>query len=272
MIGFELKGAVLRACRTAVTPIARLCIKVGITQKELSELTKASFLKAAQVELRTKGEAISVAKICGMTGMSRRDVSVASEILSSSNSDTQNWLPLTYILTEWHTNHRYMGKDGRPVRLPVDSDGGPSLRELFEKMAPDSSFEKLLIALLGHKCIELRADEYALIAREIVPEGVSEQVIIHAGLSMYSLGSTIVDNLMNDGMEPRYLERMTVSSSFSDSTVPRFLTYAAKSGRNLIEVTDAWVAANESPESETGSPRMVGMGIFSFDVDDPDSA
>ena len=104
--------ASLQSClRILLRPVARFCVKRGLTVRELLEEAKYALLEAAEDDIRRRGEKVNISRLSIVTGLQRRDVMRLQE--SSPESPRALSLP-GKVLSQWENSPEWHTPKGRP--------------------------------------------------------------------------------------------------------------------------------------------------------------
>lgn len=260
-----LKNAAQSACWHALIPLARICIRFGISYREFQEFSKSAFVAAARKELSTSEKKLTSSRVSARTGLSRRELRKA-DAQSPAFTVQAGCLPLTDVLTEWASSNKYIGTDGEPVALSF-SDGPLSIKTLVQEKAPGLSPRAALDELLAARCVIDCGDVFKLRSRHLVPDNVTPAVIEQGGRALFALGNTVAENLSAPEGATRQFEQMAVSTRLRAGGIQRFLAYMRTSAHSFLEIADDWISAHESGHSPVDEPRITGVGVYTFDVE-----
>lgn len=120
---------------TALTPIARLCLRRGVKVQSFLEAAKRAFIAGAEVELRELGSKPSVSRIAAMTGLQRKDIKRLHTTLESSPAVNHF---LARVLGRWSSDPAFCDSAGAPRHLSLAGDDD-EFAELVNSVSTDLS-------------------------------------------------------------------------------------------------------------------------------------
>lgn len=119
MAKFE-RGLLLQGLNLIVLPVVRLCLRNSLKLQDLIDCAKRCFIRAAEQELKRRGEKITLSRLSIMSGMQRKDIlrCRAEEPESSSSGKAL----IGKIIGQWQTDRRFLSSNGSPRTLTIGQD------------------------------------------------------------------------------------------------------------------------------------------------------
>jgi hypothetical protein len=117
--------------------IAGILLSAGYGYARVSELTKKSFVRAAQTIAVEYGSKVNIARIAAVTGLTRIEVSKLSRRAPDTSAKVkQPTNRVGRVVLGWTTDVAYLSKDGSPRTLTIDGKY-PSFSTLVKKFSGD---------------------------------------------------------------------------------------------------------------------------------------
>ncbi len=266
------KETALSACRKLMEPIVGILLRNGITHKELTTLCKNIYVQVASQEFGIRGRPTNLSRIALLTGIDRKEAARIKE--SWQNNDESQTTQhsqdrLTRVLSGWHQDTDFIGKDGKPLSIPVDGDL-PSFAQLARRYGGDMPASALLKELKNNHMIENdTTGNLCVLKRYFVPAQSDPGALLRAGSVIHDLGNTLHHNLYksNDTKNKQlHFERRASNTQMSPETASAFRAFVELEGQAFLEKVDAWLTAHEQPidpNNVTTKPSIrLGVGAY----------
>jgi len=267
--------------RLILKPLIKLLLRVGLSYRDFSQLSKELFVEVATAEYGVRGRPTSFSRVALLTGLSRREVRrlrartdpIALGLEPRLWSGNLN--PATEILHYWHTDPLY-SEAGKPQPLPF-SGKEPSFSGLVKKYSRDIPAGAVRTELLRSGALmELRSGELMATRAFHMPLSVDLGFIRSMAFSLSNLIETVLYNSGLDetaGDDEGRLERYVWSSRVTASDVAEFRVLAGNEASSLLLKLDQWLGereqqnlSNRSAESNNlETNRGCGLGIYYFE-------
>jgi Family of unknown function (DUF6502) len=243
-------------------PVIRLMLRMGVTWREFSELSKAKFVAIATNDYGIRGRPTNASRVAILTGIDRREV--AKLRLAGDPPHPRGYQSkASQLLSAWHHEADFLGPDRRPAALPIEGDG-LTFAELMRRHAPALPLVAMIKELKGAGAIEELADgRVRPLMRTYVPVGLpAERLRLWASV-ISDLASTIEHNFSREDGEPAWFERRALSLSIDRGALPEFRQLLETEGQALLERIDDWLSAHELPDDENdGDAIRLGVGVY----------
>ncbi len=242
-------------------PVIRLMLRVGITWKEFSELSKAKFVEVATADFGIRGRPTNVSRVAILTGLDRRDVrKLRSAAPEPATKGYQS--KASQILGAWHHDAAFLDADGTPALLPADGEGA-TFAELVRRYAPALPVTAMLKELKSAEAIEQLDDgRVRALTRAYVPRGVSAERLRLWSSVLADMANTIEHNLSRDQDTPARFERRAVNLRVDRQSLPEFRRIVETEGQAFLERVDDWLSAHQAPADGPDDGIRLGVGLY----------
>ncbi|NDC38796.1 MAG: hypothetical protein EBZ48_12210 [Proteobacteria bacterium] len=190
-------------------PVARFCVRNGVSLRECTDALKAALLAAGMEQLNQQKEPITSSRLSVMTGVHRKD---AANFLKGAAPERSSISPAVKVLGCWHSKRNYRDARGKPRSLSIgteESEFARLVREVSADIHPATVLRELerlelvqvkdhLVApLKSHFVSALEDDGTArLIARDIDELlSAAEENIKAKGPRPHHHTTTVYDNI-----------------------------------------------------------------------------
>ncbi len=242
----------------------------GVDFRQFSDAAKLAFVDAAVADLKAKGAVASQSNVSALTGMSRKEVGRLFASIRAGKRAPDSRVPASEIINEWTSNSRYFGGTNLPYELPIVSSDSPSLSEIVNKHAPEYTVQEIVAELEESGCIEKTSDDLVTLqGRAFIFAGAGATSIYHFERTLYTLGSTLVSNILADSDTTTLFERSAFTYGLKPLALPRFLQLSRSAGENFLETMDEWLSANEDKSRKAEGDVVTGVGVFIFHQGEP---
>lgn len=259
-----LKQAAFASARLLLRPVVRLLLRCGVTWKELAELCKLVYVEVAAADFGKRGRPTNASRIAILTGLSRREVKRAREMLEEHGEAgliaVERINHASRVLSGWYQDAEFCSAPGKPRLLPLE--GRPSFATLTKRYAPDIPATAMLKELKGVGAIRVTPQgKVRPLARYFMPMSLDPDAVVRAGSVLRDLADNVSYNqLRRDGERSRFEGRAT---SVRVRRVSRraFADYLEKRGMAFLEDVDAWLSEHEAKNAKEKTDR-VGVGVY----------
>jgi len=242
-------------------PVIRLMLRVGVTWREFSELSKAKFVDVATAEFGIRGRPTNISRVAILTGLDRREVRrLRSSAPETSAKGYQS--KASQILSAWFHDADFHDADGSPAPLPIEGDGA-SFTELMRRHAPALPAMAMIKELKSAGAIEeLEDGRLRALKRAYVPVGISAERLRLWSSVLADIANTIEHNLNRDASTPARFERRALHLRVDPDALPEFRALLETEGQALLERIDDWLDAHQSVRSAAADGIRLGVGIY----------
>ena len=185
-------------------PITRFCIANAISFKDLTDLLKESYLKEADLELKSSSNKSNISRLSVLTGINRKEV---KRLLNSKNPKDNDQSLIFKILGKWH-HSKLFSKNGIPKKLTygkIDSE----FSKLVETVNKDFNPATILFQLQRLNLVKSDNNLLEILTPEFIPtENIDLQFSILAD-DTDDLISAVTENILSQKEIPN-LHRRTM--------------------------------------------------------------
>lgn len=259
-----------RVLHRLLSPVARLCLKHGISFSVATDKLKHVFVNEA-IALKPDAAAHGlVSRVATATGINRREVTRLTRTATPQRVSKQ---PLAAeVLALWATSKHYRTVDGKPLALPRQGET-PSFDALARKITNDVHPRSLLDELLRLELVQYNADDdtVRLLRTDFVPRGDSCQMLSFLGDNVGDHLDAAVANILAE--EPAHLEQAVFADELSDVSVaqlqPLMETRWQELRSSMIPVLADMIEADR--EAGRLQNQRIRLGLYSFSEQMPEA-
>jgi len=267
-ISAEAKAHLLEACRRILRPLMKIVVRTGLRHEEFSELVRGVYVETAVRDgLGPLGKATR-ARICFVTGISRRDIDLyiddPSLLAPPAATDAKT---LTEALHIWHTDPIYQGPYGMPLELDFRRSSGRSFRELIHRVNPHTDPIAALDELLRAGVVIGSAEtSIKVLSRAyVVPDQMSPPMLEHFGTTIENLAATIAHNVTTEEGDKRLERSVFADRGLPEEAFPSFSDFLRRRVGKLIEDIDDWLGELAKIDWPPDTKRIeTGLTLFHF--------
>lgn len=251
-----------RILNMIATPLARLCLRLGIPFGEIAEVLKHGFVEAARKDGKIWGKEPTQSRISLLTGLTRKEVHriVDTDPLSKVGETS---VPAR-ILGEWATSRKWANAKGEPADLPFSHSSHRSFSQLCRSHTTNCTARTILDEFVFLGNVEVVDDRIRLVRNQYV-QTRDEMRLLEIGLhSTQRLLETLLHNIKTkDEPEKGRLERL-----YTSRYVPREkITEVRAKIREMLLLSHDGMAAAVDDVEQVGPLEQdsVGFGLFYFE-------
>ncbi len=261
----ELKRAAFASSRLLLRPVVRLLLRCGVTWKELAELCKLVYVEVAAADFGKRGRPTNASRIAILTGLSRREVKRAKELLTEYGEaglmGIERINHASRVLSGWYQDAEFRSAtNGKPRLLPLD--GESSFATLSKRFAPDIPATAMLKELRSVGAIRITPEgKVRALARYFMPVSLDPDAVVRVGSVLRDLGDSIVHNQLRSEAERSRFEGRATNVRVRRVARRAFAEYLESRGMAFLEDIDAWLSAHEAKKSGEKTDR-IGVGVY----------
>lgn len=246
-------------------PIAAIALRHGITAQEINEIVKQSMVDVCRERYGIRGRPTNKSRVAAMTNLTRVDVArLVDTPLPLAEGASRN--PVNRLIgvwmREWHE------ENGEPKVLRTDIEN-EDFQLLCWQTNTQLSYQTMIKELQRLGVVECKGHQITLIQPGFIPGDTEESSLPFLGEDAAALVDTIDHNLQAESSSERRYQRKLSFPGLTPEGMKILQETAATAGQKLLEKTDAIVAEHRAPEVD-GEQRFSGMGIYVFDLSNPD--
>lgn len=261
---------VLAASRQWLKPVVHVLIRCGVTWREFSELTKATFVEVATDQFGKRGRPTNVSRTAVLTGLARREVRKQRETLAAAPQALSGHVTKgSLVLSAWHLDPEFLDKKGRPAALPLEGETGTFEALVRRCGGGDVPLSTLIKELRSAGAVRERADgKLEALKRDYIPHAMDEQLIRLWGSVLADIATTYVHNLTRTAKVPTRFERAAVNDRIAKSALPEFRKFLDEEGQAFMERVDAWLTAHELSDEASKPGEAIRLGAGTYHIQD----
>lgn len=267
-----LKKAAFASSRMLLRPVIRLLLRCGVSWKELAELCKLVYVEVAAEDFGKRGRPANASRVAILTGLSRRDVKRAKDLLR--DSDDAGFMAVeridhaSRVLSAWYQDPEFCDAKGKPRLLPLEGKG--SFAVLLKRHAPDIPPTAMLKELQRVGAVRLTPQgKVRALARYFMPMSLDPDSVVRSGSVLRDLATTVAHNQLRRDHQPSRFEGRASNVRVRRVARRAFAEYLESRGMAFLEDVDTWLTLHEA-KSATEKTDRIGVGVYLI-MDDEES-
>lgn len=246
-----------------LSPLARLCLKHGVTFATAAEKLKLSFVNEALQLHPGVARHGMVSRIATATGINRREITRLLAAVTPRRFVRQP--PAAEIMAHWVTKEDYSDAEGVPLTIPRQGEG-VSFESLARKVTQDVHPRTLLEELLRLNLASYDADtdQVQLLRKEYIPSGDDCQMFSFLADNVGDHLEGAVDNLLEPDAD--HLEQAVFADELSDQSVrqlrPMLVKQWQRVRKELVPVISAMIDADRKAGRK--QDQRIRLGLYSY--------
>lgn len=188
-----MKHSLISNCYQLLLPLTRLLLRLGISWRELSELTKRAYVEAAAADYAEKRRPVNTSRLAIMTGLTRKEVKRIRDVLAAGNClDEVRSGAADAVLLGWHSDPEFQGGNGLPAILDIEGEDG-SFYALTRRYAGDLPPGAMVKELVRVGAVErLESGRLRLLRDHYAQVEITDATLDHVALAMTTMGRSLV--------------------------------------------------------------------------------
>ncbi len=252
-----------RVLHRLLLPVARLCLKHGISFALTAEKLKHAFVNEA-IALQPEPAAHGiVSRVATATGINRREVTRLTKAVTPQRIAKQ---PLSAeVIALWATSPLYRTTDGQPLELPRQG-AAPSFESLAHKITRDIHPRSMLAELerLGFIQLDQAADTVRLLRTDFVPAGDASQMLSFIGDNVGDHLDAAVENVLCNNAS--HLEQAVFADELSAESIallrPMIAARWQELRNSMVPVLADMIEADR--EAGRAQNQRMRLGLYSY--------
>ncbi len=254
-----------RAIRALASPL----MTIGMTAKELIEISKLAFVDAAIKKYSKGTHAASNTRVVQKTGLSKHEVRrLRAKLQETTTEPDLRPVPEGAVLHRWYTDPEFLDQSGRPKPLGKGSGRG-TLVELIEKSEIGDVSQELMIARMFQYGHVVENDDKLLVpvsrgARS--PQNIDGFCTLLRG-TLLPICSVIENNFLATSETDRWLQITAYAWPVPGDKLGLIRSSIRDRGAQFAKDADDFMSTMQlSREREDlGENALVGAGVYFFE-------
>ncbi len=252
------------ACRRVLRPLASMLLRLGMTWREFSELSKSVFVQVATDEFGINGRPTNVSRVSILTGIARKEVKRQRDLLAAEEAPAKGkTTDATRLLSGWHQDPDFLDTSAKPRLLPEQGET-VSFAALFSRYGGDMAMPTMIKELLKTGAMRRLDDgRFEVLMRYYQPAAADSENLQFAVDRIHDVMQTMNNNVfVDENTTPRF-GGFAANDRIPVDMIPLFTEFLDKRGQAFLEEIDDWLTehADTSGDSTTEKAR-VGIGLF----------
>jgi len=260
----KVKGEAVEACKTLLTPLIDLLLKLEVSAGDFTALSKAVYVHRAAEQVRAATGRASISRVAIVTGLTRAEVTkLFRQPIQGAETRNYERHRAQRVIRGWRSDPQFLRENGRPRDLPMHNRTG-SFAALVKRYSGDIPPRAMFDQLTASRAITIRVDGTIRLSGQSTPgSGLSLGRIASLGEHAGELVATLTHNL-----KPTAAARFvgTASGYESDEKLRGVLRdRLARGGRHfLASMEDLLSNPPQRQRQATAKTRRVKLGVTVF--------
>lgn len=270
------KSQLKNALNRIIGPLARLCIRQGVSNSEIEEMIRLAFVEAAVSSKGDSEKELSNNRIGVLTGLNRKEVSRLKAVLAEKGPGLVK-MPLSraqIIVNAWLNDDEFRDSRKKPRILPIrnkkDDVEYASFVALVNRHGRDFSYSAILQELTINKVVEyVDNDNVMLINHAYIPHANDMERIEFIAKSVADLFNTGLYNLDEDDINVSRYQRQVTYSQIDERFVDELRKYIKLSAQELNDefAVELNKKKRQSKRTSKGKTKTIGFGLYYIEKD-----
>lgn len=227
-------------------------------------------MDVARQDYGIDGRPTNNSRVAMLTGLSRREVARVRDCLLESGAANyeRQGNRMALILTGWHVDPEFVGKNGEPKDLPLEGRSG-SLSRLLKRYAGDLPHGAIRKEMLQRELIEELGDgRFRVLKRDYIYTDTDPDRVRQMGIALHDHAATLEHNLNNERRSPPRFERLADNAAISIDVAAEFQEHIQRRGLQFLQEIDAWLTNHEVEDREDPDTQTVRLGVGVYLIQD----
>lgn len=260
-----LKEQVIQSARHLLRPVVRFLLKHGVSYAEFADACRDVYVDVARQDYGIQGRPTNNSRVAMLTGLSRREVARVRDRLLEGLGQPERLQSsrISQILSGWHLDPEFLGKNGQPKDLPLTGPSG-SLSALVKRYAGDLPHGAIRKEMLQRGLVEeLQNGEMRVLKRDYVYSSLDPEIVRQMGVALHDHAATLEHNLDENRKTDARFEGIADNAAVSAKAVREFQRLVAERGMEFLQTIDAWLSKNEGDATQNpGRKVRLGVGVY----------
>ena len=256
----------ISALASALTPVAKLCMKSGMGAGELQIAAKIACIGVAAESARL-GNRLNHSRIAAATGLTRKDVRTLSGLVKSGKVVAGREVAkqrTARVLHGWRTDPEFLDRKGSPGLLLIRGPG-LTFHTLVRRYGGDVTPISVLNELVRSGAVSrISGDRAAVKKKSPRVRGFGADVVAEFATRLRDLGSTLVNNI-EDLENPIFIGFCEIKNLSADEAALFQATFSERAA-SLVDGVDRWRTSQSRLRVRASGKRAdgtrVGLGVY----------
>lgn len=210
-----------------VRPIAYFCVSRGIRFPDFLELSKQTFVEAAEHQLSKEQREMSHSRVSIMTGLQRPEV----KRLLSHKMKVEPKDIVTRLLGQWERDRKFVDSRGKPKHLSVQGTNS-EFAKLVHTVSTDLNVHTVRFELERLGLIKIEGDKAKLLQKEYISHGDPQQALRFGSEDVHDLLIAVEENAFISSKTVN-LHARTQYDNIPDEFIPRIKESILELGKSF---------------------------------------
>lgn len=264
----------MRALATLLRPVIRLCLRHEVTNAELAELVRLTYVQVAYERYNLPEVEMTISRAAVLTGLSRKEVGRLREVLETSDLLVKQSPNKAQRVTHgWLNDTEFKDSNGLPLTLPItqkkDGKEVGSFIALVKRYSSDVTYGAILEELDHIGVVEQPNDKtVALINYAYVPHQDDLEQVRVITTCISDLFDTALHNIDAEAPDKRF-QRQVVYSHIDESLVEELQETISEKSQEVLESLNSTLAIARKKSASTKNANLIrlGFGMYYFEND-----
>ena len=242
-------------------PVARLCLRSGLSIQDLVEAAKVVFVNVARDEHLKNKEKLNVSRLSVATGLHRRDV---ARILSEDGGEFEPVNLLSRLVGLWENGEQYKTRAGKPKVLSFEGEGN-EFYSMVKQVTKDVHPSSILHQVERLSLVERTAHGLRLLSGSQDVRKDLERGYHVLSQDIEDLSIAVEENILGSRELPNLHARTEFDNLFEDS-LPEVREWLLKEGSLFHQRARTFLANHDAdlqPHVRKAAGKKVILTCFS---------
>ena len=262
-MGRSMNAAFQRALDRLLRPLVRYAMAQGFTFVAFAELLKTLYVDEALH--RTTDRAPTGSELSLVTGIHRKDIKRLRALVAESLQPARLGRGAhrgAQLVAAWTTSDDTRDASGRPRRLPLHSEAGPSIETLARRIKADMRPRAILDELIRAHVVAIDDDGCARLLRSAyVPEAPEERLDFLA----HNVGDHMACAFHNLSGDPPFLERALYLDALPADVAAQARPRIEMAADRLLQDLHKDLNPLECVHKDVAGARRIRVGVYYYE-------
>lgn len=264
----------MRALATLLKPVIRLCLRHEVTNAELAELVRLTYVQVAYERYNLPEVDMTISRAAVLTGLSRKEVGRLREVLEQSELLVKQSPNKAQRVTHgWLNDADFTDNNGLPLTLPISrkkqGQEVGSFISLVKRYSSDVTYGAILEELNHIGVVEQpNENTVTLVNYAYVPHQDDLEQVRVVTTCISDLFDTALHNIEAESPDKRF-QRQVVYSHIDESLIEELQNTISEKAQKVLESLNGTLAKAKNKTESTGNTNLkrIGFGMYYFEND-----